>query len=183
MSHYRRLKIKGGLYFFTVVTYQRQPIFNNETARVCLRQVWTDVRQRWPFDIIALCLLPDHLHCIWQLPKEDDKFSIRWSLIKRRFVQEYRRTGGCGLRPGVSGVGRNESGVWQRRFWEHNIKDRSDLQRHIDYIHLNPIKHGLVEKAEDWPWSTYKRYLSSGRYAGVYYTEMQQQLNSVIGEV
>jgi putative transposase len=183
MSHYRRLRIKGGFYFFTVVTYQRQPIFNNEAARICLRQVWIDVRQRWPFDVIAMCLLPDHLHCIWQLPNEDDNFSIRWSLIKRRFVQEYRRTGSCGLWPGVSGIGRNESGIWQRRFWEHNIKDHNDLQRHIDYIHINPIKHGLVEKAEDWPWSTYKKYLSSGKYAGVYYTDMQQQLNSVIGEV
>ena len=164
MSHYRRADSPGACYFFTVVTYDRRRIFAEEAARACLRHAWQTVRQCKPFQIVALCLLPEHLHCIWELPPDDADFSSRWAAIKAVFTREYLRTGGRDAVRNPSHVRRNEAAIWQRRFWEHQICDELDLSRHVNYIHFNPVKHGLVIDPADWPWSTYHQYLREGYY-------------------
>jgi putative transposase len=164
MSHYRRADSPGGCYFFTVVTYHRQRFFTQETARACLRHAWRTVQDRRPFDVVALCLLPEHLHCIWQLPPDDADFSSRWAGIKAIFTREYLHAGGRSDSRNPSHLRSQEAAIWQRRFWEHQIRDERDLSRHINYIHFNPVKHGLVTDPTDWPWSTYHRYLREGYY-------------------
>lgn len=163
MSNYIRAKFEGGYYFFTVVTYRRKRLFAEETARNILRQAITATQSRHPFEMIAVCLLPEHLHCVWKLPNGDADFSIRWSAIKGIFSREYLRTTGQKHTP-LSRADKGEVCLWQPRFWEHQIRDEKDLQRHIDYIHYNPVKHGLAESAENWPWSTYHPFLKNGLY-------------------
>jgi putative transposase len=126
-----------------------------------------------------VCLLPDHLHCVWKLPAGDDDFSTRWALIKKRFTRDYLKTGAIEGMQSDSRIHKRERGIWQRRFWEHRIRDESDLQRHIDYVHFNPVKHRLVEKVEDWPYSSYHRYMASGRYAKEYFTKLQKEYEDV----
>lgn len=158
MSNYRRYYHEGGYYFFTVVTYKRHDIFTSEPVRHLLRQAWLQTKSERPFKTIALCLLPDHLHCIWKLPENDCDYSVRWSAIKARFTKAYLKAGGNeqGRNPSRKRTG--EAAIWQRRFWEHHIRDEEDLQRHINYIHYNPVKHQLTETADEWPYSTYKRF-------------------------
>lgn len=111
--------------------------------------------------------MPEHLHCIWKLPEDDADYSIRWSMIKGLFTRRYRlRTKGPESAP-VSHRRKGEACIWQRRFWEHRIRDERDLYRHINYIHSNPIKHGLVKRLEDWPWSTFHRYVREGFYGRI----------------
>ena len=164
MTKYRRADCPGGYYFFTVVAYKRRPILVGPLARDCLREAITEVRQKQDFEVVAWCLLPDHLHCIWKLPVGDKDFSGRWAGIKSRFTRKYLAGGGVELEQTASRRNRRERGVWQRRFWEHQIRDEDDLQVHINYIHYNPVKHELVTKVEDWPFSTYHRYVKGGRY-------------------
>jgi putative transposase len=164
MTQYRRAKFCGGYYFFTVVTYKRKRFLVDDTARECLRTAWQDVRQSRPFEVTALCLLPDHLHCLWRLPEGDNDYSTRWMLIKKRFTRQYLKTGGQESGQSLSRERKRERGVWQRRFWEHQIRDQEDLNKHVDYIHYNPLKHGLVKAVEDWPWSTYHRFVREGFY-------------------
>ena len=164
MTDYRRSKFCGGYYFFTVVTHRRRPFLADDLARACLRAAWRRVRQDRPFEVVAFCLLPDHLHCVWRLPEGDGDFSQRWMLIKKGFTRQYLRAGGCESRQSVSRQKKRERGIWQRRFWEHQIRNEEDLQRHVDYIHCNPVKHGLVGVVEDWPWSTYHKFVRDGYY-------------------
>jgi putative transposase len=167
MPNYRRANFPGGYYFFTLVTNNRRRLFDEDLARRCLRQAIEDARNRRPFEMTAFCLLPEHIHCLWKLLDGDCDFSIRWSAIKGGFSREFLKQGG---QQGVIGRSRNSKGeasLWQRRFWEHQIRDPDDLQRHVDYIHYNPVKHGLVKIAEDWPWSTYHRFVEKGFYGGV----------------
>jgi len=171
MSHYRRANFPGGYYFFTVVTYNRCSFLTTELARLCLRHAWRYVCQRRPFELYALCLLPNHLHCIWKLPDGDANFSTRWNSIKGIFTREYLRQGGQEAKRSSSQRKREEAALWQRRFWEHQIRDGDDLQNHVDYIHYNPVKHELVSKVEDWPWSTYHRFVRQGLYRGFDETE------------
>jgi putative transposase len=117
-----------------------------------------------PFKTEAVCLLPDHLHCIWALPEDESDYSIRWSEIKRLFTRAYVREIGPGGERGESRRKRREAAVWQRRFWEHMIRNEEDLNRHIDDIHYNPVKHGLVKRVCDWPWSSFHRYVRMGFY-------------------
>ena len=164
MPDYRRAKEAGGTYFFTVVSYRRQNILCEEGIRHALRDAIQNVRETDPFAIDAWVLLPDHLHCIWTLPPGDTHYSPRWARIKRFVSQK------CG--PGKdhtkwmndSQRQRHESTIWQRRFWEHQIRDDRDLARHIDYIHYNPVKHHLVPRVIEWPWSTFHQYLREGIY-------------------
>jgi len=167
MSHYRRACFPGGYYFFTVVTHDRRAFLTDDLARRCLRHAWRTVRERRPFELIGLVLLPNHLHCIWKLAPDDADFSVRWASIKAIFTREYlRASGGAGPR-NRSRRRSKEAAVWQRRFWEHQIRDERDLTRHLDYIHYNPVKHGLVSDPADWSWSTYHRYVRQGYYRGV----------------
>jgi len=164
MPNYLRAGFEGGYYFFTVVTFGRTAIFNTELARQCLEQAIRRTQKQHPFETIAFCLLPNHLHCVWKLPEGDADFSRRWSSIKGWFSREYLRSGGRGGHVSASRKRKAEVSVWQRRFWEHRIRDEKDLQRHVDYIHYNPLRHGLVAKVKDWPWSTYHRYVKEGFY-------------------
>jgi putative transposase len=120
--------------------------------------MYMSAQRRNPFETIAICVLPDHLHAIWALPPNDSDFSLRWSLIKSGFSRglavDMPRT--------QSKIARRERGIWQRRYWEHAIRDDGDLERHVDYIHFNPVKHGYVPKVVDWPHSTFHRYVAKG---------------------
>ena len=161
MPNYRRWRQPGGVYFFTLVSHQRCPILIEPTFRVALREAWEATRSERPFETPAVVLLPDHLHCLWRLPEGDDDYSTRWRMIKTRVT---RALGGRAAPVGSSRERRREGSVWQRRFWEHVIRDETDLKRHTDYIHYNPVKHGHVERAGDWPYSTFQRYLRLGEY-------------------
>ena len=182
MPNYIRAKSEGGYYFFTVVTYQRMRLFRKDSSRQLLRQAITKTQSRHPFEIIAFCLLPDHLHCIWKLPEDDADFSTRWSSIKGLFSHSFLQAN----RQQYKQSSRADTGevcIWQKRFWEHHIRDERDLHRHINYIHYNPVKHGLVQSAKDWPWSTYSRFVKEGYYGRVNgFKEVAGQAASDFGE-
>ncbi len=164
MPEYRRAMVPGGTYFFTVVTFHRKPFLTTELARACLRSAWRDVSRRHPFRTDAICLLPDHLHCIWTLPEGDADFSGRWNAIKGIFSKRYLAAGG---RDGVrnsSRAGKGEAALWQRRFWERAIRGDGDLRTHTDYIHFNPVQHGHVHRPADWLWSSFHRCVRLGWY-------------------
>jgi putative transposase len=163
MSRYRRAA-SGATYFFTVVAYHRRPILCDDRVRAALREALERVRTRLPFEIDAMVLMPDHLHCIFTLPEGDTDFSTRWSQIKHHVAFACRASHGEFM---VSDAQRRrrESPIWQRKFWEHQIRDECDMERHVDYIHYNPVKHGLVESAALWPYSTFARYVRAGVYA------------------
>jgi putative transposase len=114
--------------------------------------------------MLAYCILPDHIHFIWTLPEDDSDYSTRIGLIKAKFSKQYRRSSEKSFLKNVSRINRREVSVWQRRFWEHLIRDEQDLERHIDYIHYNPVKHGLAERVADWPDSSFRVYVKSGIY-------------------
>ena len=164
MSDYRRYFVPGGTFFFTVVTCQRRQIFFNEIARGMLRKSIGDVRRNRPFQIVAICLLPDHLHAIWTLPNGDCDYSMRWRRIKESFTKRWLAAGGSECRISASRQSKQERGVWQRRFWEHTIRDEDDLERCTDYIHWNPRKHNLVPRVRDWKWSSFFRFVEAGNY-------------------
>ena len=164
MSRYRRAITVGGTFFFSVVAYRRQPILCDAAIRTALREAVLSVRRTKPFSIDAWVLLPDHLHCVWTLPPDDGDFSGRWSLIKsavsRAVGAQYRRTEWLN----ASKLKHREGTIWQRRFWEHCIRDENDFQRHVDYLHFNPVKHGLVSCVADWPHSIFHRFVAEGKY-------------------
>ena len=163
MPQYRRATQKGGQYFFTVVTGKRQPILTLDPVRLALRESIHEVRIHSPFIIDAWVLLPDHMHCIWTLPENDSNYAKRWSIIKRLVSKSITGI----IAPPITTTSqkkRKESGLWQRRFWEHVIRDSTDFQRHLDYMHFNPVKHGLVNRVSDWPYSSFHRYVDEGIY-------------------
>jgi putative transposase len=154
---YRRYYQAGGTYFFTVVTENREPLLIQNIDR--LRVSFHHGMQRYPFVIDGLVVLPDHLHTLWRLPDGDDNFSIRWMVIKRKFS--------AGLTANfvnTSKQQKREKGIWQRRFWEHCIRDERDWGRHMDYVHYNPVKHGYCAKPADWPYSSFHRAVKEGLY-------------------
>lgn len=165
MPNYRRINISGGTYFFTVVTHNRVTIFNHPEPQVMLRHAIKEVQEKFPFDIEAICLLPDHIHCMWTLPDGDSENPTRWRRIKSLFSRAYVTQFGS---RGISSESRNKRGeqaIWQRRFWEHVILDEADYQNHFDYIHFNPVKHGYVSRVCDWPWSSFHRHVKQGVYS------------------
>lgn len=164
MSHYRRNYVKGGTYFFTVVTYGRRPLFNVEANREMLREVMEDQRKKRQFTTVAMVLMPDHLHAIWTLPHGDSDYSVRWQQIKESFTRNFLRAGGSEAKRSDSRIRHRERAVWQRRFWEHTCEDQDDLKRCADYVHWNPKKHGFVRSVIEWPWSTFHRFVDEGEY-------------------
>ena len=160
--HYRRAIAPGGTFFFTLVTDRRRPVLASDAAMDVLRNAFRSVRQSRPFEIDAIVVLPDHLHCIWTLPPEDADFSTRWRLIKTRFTKDcpasLRQT------PDTARLRKGEQAIWQHRYWEHQIRDEADFARHVDYIHYNPVKHGLVRSPREWPHSSFGRYVKAGLY-------------------
>ena len=164
MPHYRRNYVPGGTYFFTVVTFRRQPLFDSDPARSCLREAIERVRKDWPFSLDAIVLLPDHLHAIWTLPPGEANYSTRWSRIKSEFTRTFRKSGIPDLPLAHSRPARRERSIWQHRFWEHTCEDADDVKRCLDYLHYNPVKHGLVQRVRDYPWSSFGRYVELGEY-------------------
>jgi putative transposase len=157
MSRYRRANIDGGLFFFTVTLADRSSdLLVRQIER--LRAVYASVHERHPFETVAICILHDHIHAVWSLPPGDADFPLRWSLIKSGFS---RGLAGHGLRS-KSQIVKREKGICQRRYWEHAIRNAADLERHVDYIHYNPVKHGYVARASDWPHSSLHRYIKRG---------------------
>ncbi|HEV2917546.1 MAG TPA: transposase [Candidatus Babeliales bacterium] len=154
MSQYRRFYQSGGNYFFTLVTYHRRFLFANPENVKQFKIAINKVKKKYPFSLNAIVILPDHLHCLWKLPENDKDFSTRWRLIKRYFSMEMK----------TSVNHRNEKEVWQRRFWEHIIRNENDWQKHMDYIHYNPVKHGLVKSPRDWTDSSFNYWVEKGIY-------------------
>ncbi|MBI5604334.1 MAG: transposase [Deltaproteobacteria bacterium] len=220
MGQYRRNYVHGGTFFFTVVTYLRQPILNERTISL-LQEGFKSCISRKIFSVEAMVILPDHLHCIWQLPLDDNDYSSRWKFIKAFFTKGYFlltgengiggfhfipptlrdltkcrsgralpqpidnfdascrvgeacRVGGAiaqptiqkptNTKPTASMQKKGEKGIWQRRFWEHTIRDERDYRNHCDYIHYNPVKHGLVKYPRDWPHSSFHEFVEKGLY-------------------
>ena len=159
---YRRSRTPGGTFFFTVATQRRRKILCMEGNVRLLRQAFREVKARHPFTIEAFVLLPDHIHCVWTLPPDDRDFSTRWMLIKCRFSRGCK--GPAAAQISASRVRKRESGVWQRRFWEHEIRSERDLAAHVEYIHFNPVKHAFVKSPADWPYSSFHRYVRDGIY-------------------
>ena len=152
MATYRRALVPGGTYFFTVVTNDRRPLLTTPACLSSLRRAFREVRSVHAFSIDAIVLLPDHLHCVWTLPGGDADYARRWSMIKRLTSRSVRlllpEADNCSRRA------RRELSLWQRRYWEHLIRDEDDLDRHIDYIHWNPVKHALAARAAEWRYSS-----------------------------
>jgi len=164
MADYRRLYHDGGTYFFTLVTYDRREFLTSDLARRCLRYAWNQTRRKHPFRVDAVCLLPNHIHCIWTLPEDDCDFSIRWRMLKGLFSMRFLARGGHEFNRNTSRTRKGEVAVWQRRFWEHLIKDEDDFVRHADYVHYNPVKHGYTVRPRDWEWSSFHRSVREGYY-------------------
>ena len=164
MSRYRRADVAGGSYFFTVVTERRQRILTDEPIRRALRESITYVREHYPFAINGWVLLPDHLHTIWTLPEDDGDFASRWRLIKTRVTKAcgklYTQPNFLTARRAAKQCGT----LWQHRYWEHLIRDDADFKHHMDYLHINPVKHGLVQRVRDWPYSSFHRCVQIGVY-------------------
>lgn len=159
MPNYRRLRIAGGRYFFTVNLMQRRGPLRLTDHVDHLRQAVRQVRAARPFEIDAWVVLPDHLHAVWSLPADDDDFSTRWRLIKSAFSRALPKTETrVGCRAG-------ERGVWQRRFWEHALRDDADYVAHVHYVHFNPVKHGLADTPDAWPYSTFRACVARGLYS------------------
>ncbi|MGC1953665.1 MAG: transposase [Gammaproteobacteria bacterium] len=160
MTEYRRARIRGATYFFTVNCAERSGnhLLVDHIHR--LRPIFCKVKSEHPFEIDAMVVLPEHLHCIWTLPPGDVDYPTRWALIKAGFS----RAIAAGERQSMSRIKRGERGIWQRRYWEHLIRDDQDFQRHVDYIHWNPVKHGWVRRVKDWPHSSFHAYVRRGIY-------------------
>ena len=167
MPNYRRLRVPGGCYFFTVNLLERKNTLLvdhidllRESVRLC--------KQKLPFHIDAWVVLPEHMHTIWTLPEGDDDFSRRWKMIKTHFSKGLPIT----ERRSKVRIKRGERGIWQRRFWEHAIRDDRDYALHLDYVHFNPVKHGWVKNVMDWPFSSFHKYQNQGIYPQHWAAEM-----------
>jgi putative transposase len=162
MSRYRRSLTKGASYFFTVNAHRRRAVLTHPEIRAALRTAIAEVRRSMPFRIDAWVLLPDHLHAIWTLPESDAVYGKRWGLIKAQVSRACAHVQSSVAGRSVSRIRRHEADLWQRRFWEHQLRDDTDFERHVDYIHYNPVKHGLCKCAADWPYSTLNWYVKQG---------------------
>ena len=164
MSNYRRSNSKGGTYFFTVVSFKRRPIFTDDAMIHAMRDAVHLVKQQLPFIVDAWVTLPDHIHTMWTLPPNDGDYGKRWGLIKRQVSRACEAYWAPIDMLSLSNIKRDEKGIFQRRFWAHDIMDDEDFSKHMDYIHFNPVGHGLVKRAVDWKYSTFHKYCKSGLY-------------------
>ena len=157
MSNYIRNQLAGASYFFTLTLAQRNTSLLTDNIDL-LRQAHQRANALHPFNTIAICILPDHLHAIWQMPADNGDYALRWRMIKSQFSRNFS----ANEQRSSSRIKHREKGIWQRRYWEHQIRDEFDLQRHKDYIHYNPVKHGLVSQAKDSPHSTFHKQVAQG---------------------
>ncbi len=160
---YRRVFIPGASFFFTVVTEGRRPILGSAATVAVLREAFRQVSAKRSFVVDAAVILPDHLHCIWTLPPDDADFPTRWRLIKTWFTNH--SSPDLRGQPNLSRVSKASQALWQHRYWEHCLRDEADYSAHCDYIHFNPVKHGYVWSASEWPYSSFGRYVERGVYA------------------
>ena len=164
MPNYRRWFVAGGTFFFTVVVDGRRALFNEPGSVALLGEVIRNCLSRWPATVNAIVLLPDHLHTIWSLPAGDAEYAKRWGWIKKEFTKRW--LAGLGHDHAVS-QGRQQErrrGIWQPRYREHTLESEDDFERHFDYIHWNPVKHGYVRCPHEWPHSSFHQYVERGVY-------------------
>ncbi|TWU14067.1 Transposase IS200 like protein [Symmachiella macrocystis] len=187
MPNWRRAHVPGGTFFFTLVTEYRAPLFRSQNARVMFGDCIRRCCQSWPFEVNAIVLLPDHLHAIWTLPTGDSNYPKRWAWIKKEFTKNWLSVDG---REQTTSAGKKRDGrrgIWQTKFWEHTIESEDDFQSHFDYIHFNPVKHGLVECPSEWPWSSFHRWVRRGVYPVNWACETSNQprfhsIDATVGE-
>jgi putative transposase len=160
MANYRRNRVADGTYFFTVNLADRDSHLLVDHIDM-LRAAVREVRHRRPFHIDAWVVLPEHMHAVWTLPGGDDDYSGRWLAIKKAFSKALPRTESAT----DARIHQGERGIWQRRFWEHTIRDEADYAAHINYVHFNPLKHGWVQHVAEWPYSTFHRAVKQGIYS------------------
>ena len=176
---YRRSQAKGATFFFTIVTHNRKKIFCDEANIALIKEAFQSVINKYPFKIDAFVLLPDHIHYIWTLPENDNDFSVRWRLVKsyfsRRCPAEYKEP------QSASRQSKGEQVFWQRRFWEHQIRDEADFISHVEYIHYNPVKHGLAGSPGAWPHSSFHRDVKQGAYDIGWGTDTIISFNMCVG--
>ena len=153
MSHYRRNYIEGGTFFFTVKLADPKSRLLVEHIGL-LREAYAFVQKRYPFETVAICVMPNHLHAVWTLPDDDSDYSLRWRLIKTRFSHHFAASDILS----ASKRRRHEKGIWQRRFYEHTVRDDVDLRSVVDYVHFNPVKHSFAANVKDWPFSSFHRF-------------------------
>ena len=164
MPHSIRSRVKGGTFFFTVVTQQRRHLLLRAPVLKALRESFAEIQSRDPFTLNAWVILPDHLHCIWTLREDDGEFGRKWGRIKAGVTRRVLEATPNIPDRAISRNKRGEGPVWQRRFWEHRIRNERDLQTHLDYIHYNPVKHGLADAAREWRFSSFHTYVERGFY-------------------
>ena len=157
MSNYRRIYSPNESYFFTVALENRKSTLLIDKIDL-LRSAYQRVYREYPFKTIAICILPDHIHVIWRLPENDVNYSLRWQLIKRYFSYQLPKD----KNRNASKIKHREKGIWQRRFWEHRIRNEQDMNNCIDYIHYNPVKHGYVQRCIDWQYSSFHQFVKAG---------------------
>ena len=159
MTNYRRNLIQGGSYFFTLTLLDRKNQLLIDQIDL-LRKSFRQVKKGHPFDIDTIVVLPEHLHCVWTLSTGDSDFSIRWKKIKAGFSRGIPKT----EERSKSRINKGERGIWQRRYWEHTLRNEKDFIRHVEYIHYNPVKHGYVSQVKEWPYSSFHRFVNGGKY-------------------
>ncbi len=169
MSDYRRWFVAGGTFFFTVVVHRRRRLFDNLQAVALLGKVMRECHVKWPVTVNAIVLLPDHLHAMWTLPTGDTEYPKRWGGTKKEFTKAWLTTVGQAVPDNSSFLStarqrERRRDVWQPRYWEHTVKDENDFERHFDYIHWNPVKHGHARCPHEWPHSSFHRYVERGVY-------------------
>jgi len=150
---YKRVYVPGGIYFFTIITYMRCPIFSDESAVHLFNDSLFQIKRKYPFTLDAIVILPDHIHTIWTLPQNDINYPTRWRLIKSHFSHFWTDKSMSSLDRPASREKKNEKTIWQRRYWEHNITSLEDYNLHLDYIFYNPVKHGFVDEPTKWRYS------------------------------
>jgi len=176
---YRRVFVPGGTYFFTLVAFSRRKIFTQDNVVAMLRQAFQIVQVKHPFKIEAAVILPEHLHMIFSLPECDGDYPTRWRLIKTYFTQHWE--GANDIPATASRQLKGERAVWQRRYWEHLIRDGEDWKRHVEYIHYNPVKHGLVRAPVEWKYSSFHTFVKQGLYSADWGAEEDFEVASIVG--
>ncbi len=160
---YRRVQLAGGSFFFTLVTHQRIPLFADREGVQLWHHAVAKVQGWMPFEVEAQVVMLDHVHMLWSLPEGDSDYPTRIRLLKSAFTRTWVRTRAVPTRS-ASRIDKREQMVWQRRYWEHTIRDDADFQAHLDYIHINPVRHGLAAVARDWPHSMFHEWQELGVY-------------------
>ena len=176
--HYRRDR-GANHYFFTLVTERRQPLLTLSDNIARLRAAFQREKTAYPFAMDAVVIMPDHLHCLWQLPDSDTDYSGRWARIKRYFSVG---CAGATLATSASRSNKRERPIWQRRFWEHHIRDEEDWRRHMDYIHYNPVKHGHAANPWAWPYSSLRQCAARGWYPENWCVDTAEMIDIEAGE-